>query len=170
MKVHRLTLALLALLALGACKKKPPEVADAGESAAVADTPDANAADPVTTNGANVARFGDEVKIDKVVAVVLSNNAQVREDPAGGKLFATIPKGASVTQLAEHEGHILVVFDNPKAPSEKLSGWVGKDIFTASAVHAAPKGDGGAAAGDGGAAKAAGDAGAKGGLKTGITR
>ena len=169
MKVHLLTLSVVALLALGACKKKPPEVADAGQSAAVAETPDANASDPVTTNGANVARFGDEVKIDKVVAVILSSNAQVREDPAGGKLFATIPKGTSVTELAEHEGHVLIVFDNPKTPSEKLSGWVGKDVFSASAVHTAPKGDGGAAPGDGGA-KVVGDAGSKAQLKTGIAR
>ena len=72
-----------------------------------------------------------------------------------------------MTELAEHEGHVLIVFDNPKTPSEKLSGWVGKDVFSASAVHAAPKGDGGAAAGDGGA-KVVRDAGTKTQLKTGI--
>ena len=168
MRFRSSSAALLVLLALAACKKKPAEVADAGEApAAAAETPDATSAEPVTTNAANVARFGDEVKIDHVVAVVVSSNAQVREDPAGGKLLATIPKGASVTELAEHAGHLLVVFDNPKTPTEKLSGWVSKDIFSASAVHVAAK-DGGVSAGDAGAPAAKVDAGAKAAIKTGI--
>lgn len=175
MRSRTWSVALLALLALAACKKKAAEVADAGEApAAVADTPDANSNDPATTNAANVARFGDEVKIDHVAAVVVSGNAQVREDPAGGKLFATIPKGASVTELAEHEGHVLVVFDNPKTPTEKLSGWVSKDVFSASAVVRVAAKDGGVATGDAGAAGTAAkvDAGAPkaAGLKTGIAK
>ncbi|MEO6576305.1 MAG: hypothetical protein ABIP89_20805, partial [Polyangiaceae bacterium] len=105
MRFRTSSVALLVLLALAACKKKPAEVADAGEApAAAAEAPDANSTDPVTANAANVARFGDEVKIDHVVAVVVSSNAQVREDPAGGKVIATIPKGASVTELAERSG------------------------------------------------------------------
>lgn len=171
MRSRTWSVALLALLALAACKKKAAEVGDAGEApAAVAEVADANSNDPATTNAANVARFGDEVKIDHVVAVVVSGNAQVREDPAGGKLFATIPKGASVTELAEHEGHVLVVFDNPKTPTEKLSGWVTKDVFSASAVVRVAAKDGGVAAGDAGTAAKVDAGAAKAALKTGIAK
>lgn len=123
-----------ALLSCGLLKKKAAdgEPADAAPDVAVAQVVDAEALPalaPQATNENDVARFPDEIPVE--VPSVLQRPANAREAPPSGKVVAALPAKASVTQVALRDKYILVVFDDPKTPGQKLMGWIVQDALSA---------------------------------------
>ena len=91
------------------------------------------------TNAADVTRFPDEKKLDEKATLEWSSS-KVRKKPQGDQV-AALPKGTSVTKIAEHQGFFLITFADPKDSTKQLEGWVYKDAFTAEvAMEATPKG------------------------------
>jgi hypothetical protein len=122
-----LAAAVLATLT-GCPRKKPSTEVDAG----VAETPVVDAAPaPLAANEADVTRFPDETKLDRVAATVLAGVTNVRKAPPSGAVITTIPKGTVVLEHAQKDKFFLVSFDDPKDPTKKLMGWVFQDAFSA---------------------------------------
>jgi hypothetical protein len=68
------------------------------------------------------------------------SSSKIRKKPQGDQV-AALPKGTSVTKIAEHQGFYLVTFADPKDSAKSLEGWVYKDAFTAEvAMESEPKG------------------------------
>jgi len=134
-----LTCVMLVVSCSGLLKKKGEE--DAGTDAAVV-TEVAEAAAPVpapaaiAANEGDVARFPDEVKVDKTDT--LKRGYNVREAPPAGTVVAALAKGTTVTQIASRPPYFLIVFDDPKAPGTKAMGWVHRDAFSAVVQDAGP--------------------------------
>ena len=107
---------------------------EVAEAAAPEPAPAPSAA--LATNENDIARFPDEVKIDK--AETLRRAYNVREAPPAGTVVAPLGKGAPVTQIASRGVYFLIVFDNPKAAGTKSMGWVHRDAFSAVLQDAGP--------------------------------
>lgn len=144
------------LLLVAGCPKKKDADADAAADATAAAEPAATdaaaAAAPVNAkNGADVARFAAETKVDDDGAKP-ATFAPARTSPKGGNVVATLKPGTDVTKIAEYQDCFLVTFADPKDANTQLMGWIEKGSFT----YVAPK-DAGAkdgAAGDAGPADA----------------
>ncbi|MDF2692140.1 MAG: hypothetical protein K0S65_523 [Labilithrix sp.] len=124
----------------GLLKKKAEE--DAGLEASVVtevvvDAAPAPVPVALATNEGDVARFPDETKLADVAATLL-RPYNVREAPPAGTVIVSLPKGASVTQIAQRSVSYLIVFDNPKAPGTKLMGWIHREAFSAVVQDAGP--------------------------------
>ncbi len=128
----------------GLLKKKEEDAGGVPEASVAVEpaTADAEAPAPtpsaaLATNEGDVARFPDETKMPDVTATLL-RTYNVREAPPAGTVVASLPKGTSVTQIAQRAGNFLVTFDNPKAPGTKLMGWIYRDAFSAVVADAGP--------------------------------
>ncbi len=116
----------LAILLAGCPNKK----GDASDAAADAGAVDATiAAAPEAANSEAIAHFPDETAIDHQAATLQWAKNNARKAPPSGEIIATLAKGTSVVQIATHDKYMLITFDNPKNPSERLMGWVIKDAF-----------------------------------------
>src|SRR3954454_25384993 len=104
----------LTLAVLAGCPKKKTVDDDAGAAsdAAVA-VVDAGPATPVGSNASEVARFGDEAKVDSLAAKLEAPIAAVRKSPPLGDLVTTLKAGTQVTKIAKHETFFLITFANP---------------------------------------------------------
>jgi hypothetical protein len=80
------------------------------------------------SNAADVTHFPDEKKIDEKATLEWSSS-KIRKKPQGDVLVS-LPKGTSVTKVAERQGFFLLTFADPKDASKQLEGWVYKDAFT----------------------------------------
>lgn len=118
-------------------KKDGDAGAEAGAGAEVVDAAIAPGPAALAANEGDVARFPDETKLPDVRATLLQN-FNVREAPPAGVVILGLSKGTVVTQIAQREKSILIVFDNPKAPGTKLLGWIHRDAFNAAVVDAGP--------------------------------
>ena len=97
----------------------------------VLETVDAAPVPPPTvlaTNQGDITRFPDETAIPNVRATFL-RPASIRETPPGGTVVLGLPRGATVTEVAQRSTYFLILFDNPKQPGAPLLGWVSKDAF-----------------------------------------
>jgi hypothetical protein len=125
----------LSLTFVGAqCKKKTGDASDGGDAAtdALAAAPvDSGPAAPEATNVSDIARFGDETKIDHEVLKTEAPLSIARKSPPNGDIVARLPRGTEVTKLASHETQFLVTFANPKKADERLMGWIGATAFKA---------------------------------------
>jgi len=130
--VPAFVLAGVAVLAVG-CRKKVDATTDAGDEAGAAASGAVDAAAAEATNEADITRFPDETKVDKVVAATEANLTNVRKAPVNGAIITTVPKNTNVTELAQKDKAFLVTFDDPKNASQKLMGWISKDAFTPTA-------------------------------------
>ena len=136
--MRNVALALCLSIALFGCPKKKTDAGDAGDAAtdaAVAEV-DSGPAAPEASNVNEVARFGDETKIDREAAKTAAPLTIARKSPPNGEIVARLSKGADVTKLASHEGQILIVFVNPKKADDHLMGWVAESAFKAAAAAA----------------------------------
>lgn len=118
------------------CPKKDGGGGDAASEAAAASasasaTP-APPVDPTAKNESKVARYSGETKLANEKDKVLADSAVVREGPGNGGLVATLKKGTEVTKQAQNGDYTLVLFADPKAPSDFLLGWMHKSGFVAS--------------------------------------
>ena len=127
----RTALLLFLALSLAACpKKKATTEADAAADAAPVAVVDAGPPPgPEAANANDIARFGDETKIDHEVAKVEAFVAIARKSPPNGAQVARLPKGTEVTKIAQHEKQFLVTFANPKKSDEHLMGWITETSF-----------------------------------------
>jgi hypothetical protein len=140
----RLAKSLLGCIALSlfltACPKKKGAASDAGDEETAEAATDATAAsEPSASNGTDVARFGDESKLNNEAAN-LPVSVTARTDLGnGGTVVALIAKGTAVTKLAEHSGSTLVTFANPKNASDTLMGWIPSSALKGVAAVATPR-------------------------------
>jgi hypothetical protein len=119
--------AVMTLAVAAGCFKKKGQAADASADA-TAEADAAAAAAPTAANANEVARFGDETRVDNEAAK-LEIPAAPRKSPPLGEIVAPLKKGTDVTKVAKHEGFSLVTFANPKNASETLMGWVPDSAF-----------------------------------------
>jgi hypothetical protein len=143
--MRRLSLLLVLLAFCAGCPKKDAAAAggDAAPEASTAPVTSATAppADPTPKNASSIARFPGETKLGNEKEKVLADVSIVREGPGTGTVVATLKKGVEVMKVAKNGDYFLVVFPDPKAPSEWLTGWVGKAAFVASPPpRSCPKG------------------------------
>lgn len=110
---------------------------EASTEAEVVDAAPPPAAAALATNEGDVARFPDEAKLGDVKAT-LQRTYNVREAPPAGVIVVGLPKGITVTQVAQRDKSFLIVFDDPKAPGTKLMGWIHRDAFSIVVADAGP--------------------------------
>ncbi len=130
-------LAVVLASALVACPKKKTDAADAAADAEVA-VVDAAAPAAEGTNFGEIARFGDETKIDHQTAKLEMPFTIVRKSPPNGDHVTTLAKGIEVVKIAQQKEQVLVTFANPKKPDERLMGWVTVASFTAPPPYHGP--------------------------------
>lgn len=121
----------------GLLKKDGDAGAADGSSAEVVDAAAVPAVTALASNEGDIARFPDETKLANVKAT-LQQSFNVREAPPAGAIVVGLAKGTAVTQIAQREKSILIVFDNAKAPGTKLMGWIHRDAFSAVVQDAGP--------------------------------
>jgi hypothetical protein len=121
----------------GLLKKKEGDAGAEGASAELADAAAVPGAHPLASNEGDIARFPDETKLADVHATLLQN-FNVREAPPAGVIIMGLPKGTGVTQVAQRDKSILILFDNPKSPGTTLMGWIHRDAFSAAIQDAGP--------------------------------
>jgi hypothetical protein len=130
----RKALLLLLTLPLLGCPKKKTDVSDAATDAAPADAGDVEAAAPAgpeASNMGDIARFGDETKIDHEAAKIEAVVAIVRKSPPNGEQVTRLSHGTDVVKIAQHEKQFLITFANPKKADDRLMGWVTETSFKA---------------------------------------
>jgi len=133
--MRNMAIALCLSLALFGCPKKKADAGDAASDAiAAAPEVDSGPAGPEATNVSDIARFGDETKIDHEVAKTEAPVTMARKAPPSGEVVARLSRGTEVTKLASHEGQFLVTFANPKKADERLMGWISDGAFKAAAA------------------------------------
>ncbi len=144
-----LTCVVLAVVVLGCPRRKT--VPDAGSDAETAQAADAaTSEEPTAANSNDVARFGDENKIENEAAT-LKENVVARISPPNGTSVTNLTKGTNVTKIASRENFVLIVFPNPKNNSENLMGWVpGLAVGEAATAGGGGTGTGGGTGGGGG--------------------
>src|SRR5262249_59628682 len=130
--MRKALLLLLALPLLG-CPKKKTDVSDAATDAAPADAEveAAAPAGPEASNAGDIARFGDETKIDHEAAKIEAVVAIVRKSPPNGEQVTRLNHGTDVVKIAQHEKQFLITFANPKKADDRLMGWVTETSFKA---------------------------------------
>jgi hypothetical protein len=131
--------AVLVLVATG-CPKKTGDQADGSADAtptAATSAPPTPAPAPMGVNAAKVARFPNETPMN--VDEDVDRPTNVRDAPPNGTIIATLPKGTKCVQIAQRERYFLIVFDDPKNPSQKLMGWVVDDSFKNAPPPVKPK-------------------------------
>jgi hypothetical protein len=88
---------------------------------------------------ADVKRFDDEKTLEPLEAQIEVEEASVRQAPQNDApeviLLARLWK---VSKLAERQDHLLVSFEDPKAPGELLMGWVEAKALEPTAAGGAP--------------------------------
>jgi hypothetical protein len=126
--MRRVAVAVAILVAVPACgilKKGAGD--DGGASVTVGATGAANEKD--------VLRYPEEVKVASQQATVLKDGTQPRTFPGTGVPVATLGKGYTVTKLATYfSTGVLVIFDDPTTPGQKLLGWLGPEDLGAVAT------------------------------------
>ena len=121
------------LLLLLGCPSKQAAGTDAAAEAAVAVAAPVDAG-PMATNEADVTRYPDEAKLDRVTVTILAPRATLLKAAPKGAVVATLKKGDGVQELAEHNGYFLVLAPDPKDATKKVMGWVAKFAFDEPAV------------------------------------
>lgn len=133
------TVAVLVLSATG-CPKKTGDQADGSADAAPAvatSAPPTPAPPPIGVNAASIARFPNETPMN--VDEDVDRPTNVRDAPPNGTILATLAKGTKCVQIAQRDRYFLIVFDDPKNPSQKLMGWVIDDSFKNAPPPVKPK-------------------------------
>jgi hypothetical protein len=122
-------------LALPGCRRRPSTnlLFDGGVSASQA-----------PANADDITRYPSEKKLDAVPAVVLRDSADVRKSPPNGPVIATLPKGTTVSEIAQSGPSFVVTFDDPTS-GRRLMGWINDDAFTPGSAVAATAATAGAA-------------------------
>jgi hypothetical protein len=110
----------LVALALSACKRKPDVTLIFDAAVGASDSP---------ANANDITRYPTEKKLDSVPAVVLRDAADVRKSPPNGPVVSTLPKGTTVTEIAQGESSFVVTFTDP-ASGRRLMGWMNEDAFS----------------------------------------
>jgi hypothetical protein len=87
------------------------------------------AASQAPANADDVTRYPNEKKLDAVPAVVLRDSADVRKSPPNGPILSTLPKGTTVSEIAQSGSSFVVTFDDPTS-GKRLMGWINDDAFT----------------------------------------
>jgi hypothetical protein len=126
LRVWRWGFVAFSLFAALGCPRKKTDAADAAGAAA----PEAGEAPALAaaSNAAEVARFGDETRVDNEPAKLEVPSAP-RKSPPLGELVAQLKRGSDVIKVAKHEGFVLVTFASPKTGSDTLMGWVPESAF-----------------------------------------
>ena len=128
------TFSVLSLLVIVACKAKVGGAADAAVGTEGLATEAVSAAPPpvpapLAANEDDVSRFPDEKPLANVAAT-LQRATNLRAIPGVGRVVTSLPKGATVTEIARRGTSFMVLIDNP-SDQRKLMGWVGQEAFTA---------------------------------------
>ena len=125
--------------------------ADGGAEASLvgAAAADAGATGSVVTasNVGEIATFGDQQKMDGVAE--LTGPAIARRAPPAGDVVTTLARGAQVTEMALHEGWVLVTFSNPRG-SDTLMGWIPEGVIPGMGGGSGSGGGGGGGGSSGG--------------------
>ena len=130
--VGRWTLALVLASAVLGCPKKKTDGGDAAADAEVLAVVDSGPATPEAANVTEIARFGDETRLDPTTAKLEAPVTIVRKSPPNGDHVIKLLKGTEVTKIAQHkDSQFLVTFANPKNAAERLMGWIAASGFTA---------------------------------------
>jgi hypothetical protein len=111
----------IALLSVSGCPRSRTDTTGNASDAQAKAASQENST-PWASNGAEVARFADEMPFAPD-AVVARDKTQVRKSPGTGEVVATLPGGTEVLKLSAHNGDDLVCFDDP-AGGLHLVGWV----------------------------------------------
>jgi hypothetical protein len=120
----------LALCGCGVLKKKKSH-ADAGAIASAEPLASASAsaaAAPEAANAKEVARFQDETLLARDTATI-EQPITAHKSPPSGERVALLPKGTSVTRIAQRKAFILVTFGDPSNKTRTLMGWVNEVGF-----------------------------------------
>jgi hypothetical protein len=103
-------------------------------------TADAGAATNEPANANDITRYPYEKKLKDVSATLLKDGV-VRKSPPNGTPITTLPKGTSVTQIAETSGAFLVTYDD--ASGKRMMGWIEENAFSTAPAPVAHGGGGG---------------------------
>ncbi len=112
--------------------------ASTAAAAAAADGGAVAAAEPAPKNAAGVARFGNENALDTAATIKRAGVRVTTAIPTGTEV-ATLAAGTAVKQVAERGGFYRITFADPKAPADRLTGWVDKLAFVEATAPAAAK-------------------------------
>jgi hypothetical protein len=133
------TLVFLAMLcAMTACRpfRVPPGDAGADEDSGGASSSggETNGA-PIADNDADITRYPDEKAVDHLLGVtrLAVSNARTQAGASAGTIVAALPPGTSVDKIAVRRGWFLVVFIDPRDPSQgrRVLGWLDPTDFVA---------------------------------------
>lgn len=128
----RWTLVVVLAGAVLGCPKKKADAGDAAADAEVAAVVDSGPPTPEAANVIEVARFGDETRLDPVTAKLEAPVTTVHKSPPNGDQVTKLVKGTEVTKIAQHkDSQFLVTFADPKNPGQRLMGWIAVGSFTA---------------------------------------
>jgi hypothetical protein len=141
-----IAVALLPLALLGC----PPEEApkhDAGapaRSGAPTARPAPSETPSLAVNDFEITRYADERPINHILGSthVAESDARTQAGAALGTVVARLPPNTPVDQIAERPGWVLVVFIDPRDPSDtrRVMGWVPYADFVPPAAHRADAG------------------------------
>lgn len=109
-------------------------VDDDDDTTAVVDAATVTATGLGAKNEASVLRYANETPLPNEPAVIGTKGAHARTFPGNGPEVAFLPKGASVTKIAQYfQTATLVMFDDPSGDGTKLIGWVSPKAFDVTA-------------------------------------
>ena len=90
---------------------------------------------PIADNDADITRYPDEKAVDHVLGVtrLAASNARTQAGANAGTVVAALPPGTSVDKIAVRRGWFLVVFIDPRDPSQgrRVLGWLDPADFVA---------------------------------------
>lgn len=137
------TFMLVAVVGCSLLKKKEEDAGAPEEpKTAVVEAGPADAGGPTLAakNAADIVRFpsGEVAMSDlaaKTTAIVIAKTGC-----KSGNAVGTLPKGTDVAEVAAYDDCYLVTFLDPKAPADRVAGWITKDAFgTPTAIVAVVK-------------------------------
>jgi hypothetical protein len=149
--VDRIGVVLVAAMAaagLLGCPKVRPAESDAGASSgtSTASGPSTAPAGPVqiAANDFEITRYPDERPMNHVLGATRAAASDARTQASGshGAVVERLPPGTPVDEIAERPGWKLVVFVDPKDPTEsrRVLGWLPDADFGAPSVRRADGG------------------------------
>jgi len=123
--------------ALPACRpfRIPPGDAGADDAGAGSGGGGESNVGPIADNDADITRYPDEKAVDHVLGVtrLAASNARTQAGASAGTVVAALPPGTSVDKIAVRRGWFLVVFIDPRDPSQgrRVLGWLDPADFVA---------------------------------------
>jgi hypothetical protein len=135
-KTHAWAAGPLVLCALLGCPQGDPAKPDAGPAPAPfprAARPAPTEAGPLAVNDFEIQRYPDEKPINHVLGTthVFESDARTQASATLGTVVAKLSPGTPVDEISERSGWMLVVFIDPKDPTEsrREMGWLADSDF-----------------------------------------